>query len=395
MRQSLLFFLCLSVVGFATTFEEVDQYMQETNQIKIQKLNIEIKKEEKKLIEQQKSPTLDYAYGSSLTKEDSSSGMIQEKYYKSSSSLSFSYNLFDQKLNQEISLAKKDIELQQKEKDVLLKELRLSALNLYAQILILEKELLQNQRIYRLYKQIALNNKKLFESGEKGKIELLNSYIQASEIEELVQEIQKNLETKRADLDELTETSISYPLFPFVTASPLFASNLSELKLKDEEIKKKKEEFLYFEKTKFLPTVSLSGTYEYFTENESFTTSFANNQKEYQAGIYLKWNLYDGSKDKKQAQKANLELKKLYLEKDLLKAKLDKERNSLIEQLEFLNNDLVKKSKDAHKSLYDANELSKNDILTASVEEEKRSLKIYKREVQIKLEKKKLELGVY
>lgn len=317
-------------------------------------------------------------------------------YYQNKNTINMSYFIFNNENLFENELLKKEIEFEQEKINYISKENIKTALEIYSKILILQKKESVLNKEKDIYKEILLNKKELYSVGETNKLNMIDSTMEFIEIEKQLDTLKKELLQEKNNLNELVNSEIQYPLIDFTNSSSE-KDNLSELNLKLKEIEKKKTELEFLEYADIYPVIKLDSTYNLYTKDEKYNDSFSGTNNLYQVGISLQWELFSGFSSSYKKNKANLELKKLVLEKENTENKINNIKKDLENLIE--NNDkYIKENENKlsfNREMNKEKQISKDELLLSEINFLNKNLTIYQIEVEKSLQLKKLELGAY
>lgn len=298
------------------------------------------------------------------------------------------------KFNEKI--LKEDIKYEEEKELLVLKEDLEKGLEIYTKILILQNKIYLLEKEKNIYKEIFKNKKELFSNGETNKNNVIEFSLKFMETEEELELTKIELEKEKNNLNELTNHNIEYPLLE-LKINYIEKENETELNLKNNEIEKKKIELEYLENSYFLPVIKLDSNYNVYSRNEKYTESFKETDNLYQAGITIQWDIFSGYSDSYKKNKVKLEIEKLKLEKENTENKLSKIKKELknnIKQNELLELENKDKYKNTN-NLFNANQLSKDEVLLEEIEFLEKNKRIYELKMSQLLKIKKLELGAY
>jgi outer membrane protein TolC len=262
------------------------------------------------------------------------------KSARSSVGASFDYTLYDFDQYQELDILKQNIKIKELEHNENIIELKKEVVRDYFDVLLSSRKIEIKEQIKDIQQNIYNTNKRLYRAHMISKVELQNSVIKLSQVQNELLNLEVDYEDKLSDLSRVTTMKISsYDKFQLPSTTTYYQkltfdnSNISKLyehKIRQKHIEISKESGVY------LPTVSLSGEYQNFvTSNDSMRYSIDSmKDKSYTTSATIKWVLFEGFEADKNRKRLELELKALELEKQIAQ---DKFNNSLSKRVHNYN----------------------------------------------------------
>lgn len=366
----------------------LNEAVQKSYQLHSSQLNTEISKTGIKNARSDYFPTLGAFATSERYNDMSNQGsqvtavgndvLLNRSYYQNMAGAGISYNLFDFGIRRK-KLDMSKLDKTQKEmvykKD--LRDLKLDAIDLYAQALSMYKELNTKKDIYCVENELHEINKKLKTAGEISEVDVLDEEIKVAELKTQIDELKSNLAKKMIEVsfytqkpynvDELVLNDLPEDFGGFVSYQEGSPINLSvqknayppsdsfEYQIYDIEIEKKIKEYEAQKKANY-PKLRFDTRYSlYGSDGGSLLTSYGDiSPRGVSVRVSTSFTLFDGMKNRSQIEKLKLEVEKIKVEKEKAIADLTKKyaqieqdsKNSLIQlennskTLELVNKNL-------------------------------------------------------
>ena len=335
--------------------------------------------------------------------------ILNNDYYQEMGSLIASYNLFDFGARKKtLDIAKAD----DKQKQILLfksqRDLKLDAVDIYAETLNLFKKQQISNKILSLQNELIEINERLKEAGELSEIELTDTKIETSETKTELDEIKNSLSKRLTEISyytgknyQLNETEIAD--FPKYDAEPektengaiklsaevitLRPENSLEAKSYDLEIEKKQKEYEIQKKVNF-PKIRFDTRYNlYGSDSSSFFDSFQDiSQRSFALRLSASFTLFDGFKNVNAVHKKRLEIEKTKAEKEKELAELKKKFDQI--QLDAQNAIIQEKNNQITLNLVNKNlEMTERLNVNGLIEKSK----VLRKRIELLEKKQKLE----
>ncbi len=343
--KKLLFYIFILLADLsATNFESLAKYTLE-NSLELKKLLLETKIIEKQLelVSSSFYPTIKLEANIQHSKKinDSSTApsniwndsLTQSSFSQSSLSIAFSYDLFrfggsyyELKSKQAELIARNYEECEE------IKKLLLRLLDIYSQARISQLEKKYSEKINNLYIKIYDYSQRLNKSGLLSKT-IENNY--AKNIADNLVNIQKINENLQKYIEELASIS-TISKSKFKSLEPLFIEHKMNYVNKFEQtqtykklinIITQKEADLKLASTKYFPTISLYGKYDFYGQDKHhFKDSIKDiGRNSYRIGVGFSWILFDGFKTSSLNDVSSLELQIAQLDLKNAKEKFEKD----------------------------------------------------------------------
>lgn len=346
----LCFFSILPVKGEELNFNDfLATALNNSYQVRVSKINTQIAKKGIKEARAGYFPTLsafatterynDLTNGQSQMTAVGSDIFLNRSYYQDMAAIGLSYNLFD------FGIRKKQLEIakaEDKQKEIVLqkdtKDLKLDAVEIYAQALSLYKQAKIKKDVLSLQKELYEINKKLRTAGDVSEIDLVDSEIKVAELKSELDEINNNLAKKLTEVSYYTQktydmNNLQLKDFPEDTSTiPVDASGLvklsaevntlipeqsPEVKAYELEIYKKKKEYEIQKKANF-PKLRFDTRYNlYGADPSNFFSGVGDiSQRSFSFRLSTSFVLFDGFKNINTIAKSKMEVEKLKIEKE-------------------------------------------------------------------------------
>ncbi len=214
---ALFLFVALPVCGEELSFNDfLSTALTNSYQLRISKINTQIAKKGVKETRAGYLPTVS-AFATTERYNDLTDGKSQltavgndiflnRSYYQDMAAVGLSYNVFD------FGVRKKQLEIAKaddKQKEIVLlkdtKDLKLEAVEIYAQALSLYKQAKIKSNMLKLEKELLDIQKRLRTAGEASEIDVVDSEIKVSELKSELDEINNNLAKKLTEVSYYTQ----------------------------------------------------------------------------------------------------------------------------------------------------------------------------------------------
>lgn len=288
------------------------------------------------------------------------------------------------------------------------KEMMLQLLESYSNLRALNLKLNEYAKIQKLYEELYLISKRMFESGMIAKT---NSIEYAQELADTITIISSLKEQKFefiSTLKQLSGININEndDLSPlennvYIKENVPFEDSTSAVRIRS--LIKQKEEEVKLAKTSFMPSFSLYGKYDmYGGDMESYNRAFDNYEKNgYRFGISFSWPIFDGFRSKNELEIKKLELLQARFSYQDAKDEYEKEQfliNSGIklqhEKLISIDNNVnsTKELIELSGRLYDSGESDKITLYLNQIDQYKILISSYEAKEMLMMNYKKQEI---
>lgn len=354
-------FFCLSVLpvnGETLDFNGfLSSALNNSYQLRVSKINTQIAQKGVKEAKAVYFPTIS-AFATTERYNDLTNGkspmtavgndiFLNRSYYQDMAAVGISYNVFDFGVRRkQLDIAKAD----NKQKEIVLqkdtKELKLDAVELYAQTLSLYKQAQVKKEVLGLQAELFEINKRLRKAGELSEVELVESEIRVAETQSELNEINNNLSKKLIEISFYTNQSYDaqsinlndFPKEPAETpveadgivrlsaeVNTLIPEKSPEVMAYELEIMKKKKEYEIQKKANF-PKVRFDTRYNlYGSDPNNFFSGVGDiSQRSFSFRLSTSFVLFDGFKNINTISKSKMEIEKLKIEKEKQIAELKK-----------------------------------------------------------------------
>ena len=284
--------------------------------------------------------------------------LLNRSYYQDMAAVGLSYNIFDFGVRRKkLDIAKAD----DKQKLIMLmkdtKDLKLDAVEIYADALGLYKQSVINGEKLALQNELININKRLRTAGELSEVDLVDSEIIASETKSDLDEVKNNLAKKLTEISYYTNenynikdielndfpkdvsgviTDTEEPVKLSATFTEYIPEESVEAKVYDLEIFKKQKEYEIQKKANF-PKIRFDTRYNFYgSDPHNFFYGLDDiSQRSVTIRLSTSFTLFDGLKNINTIAKKKLEVEKIKIEKAQQLAELKKKYEQI--QLECQN----------------------------------------------------------
>lgn len=394
----------------------LQQAMNNSFDIKMANLDIDISKAELKMAKADLYPTLytqvntEYNNGLGNTANINYVGnTVVSSYtqFRNLASIGMSYNLFDfGAINKKVLIAKKDVESKKVMVDLQVKDLKIKVLDLYTKTLQYSDEIKTKSEILKVYEEMFKAKERLFLAGTKDKISVMDEAVKIARTQDDIHNSKLELENTLHDLSAYTlqkynSKNLEVLDFEELNIQPniVLVNNFNSLnarvseqnqdlsfnpekslesKYYDFEIEKKKAEFEMYKRQR-LPSFKFYTNYlMYGQDPNQYWESFSSfKQASLAFGISGSFAFFDGFKNKASKEKASLEIKRLQLEKEKKLTEIRTAYEKSYASYEAYNEELgckkellgkVKEKLDALDRMNKNGLIERNDLLTAKAD---------------------------
>lgn len=436
----LLFFYPKTIAETLTYKTTLNQAINNSFDLKMSKLDIDISKAELKGARADLFPTIytqaNSEYNNGLGNQSNINyvgNTVVSSYtqYRNLASLGLQYNLFDfGAIGKKVLIAKKDVEQKKVALDIQLKDLKLKILDIYTKTLQYNEEIKTKSEILKVYEEMFQNKERLFQAGTSDKISVMDEAVKIARTQDDIENSKLELKNVLNDLSAYTmqkysadnlevldfeELNIENNIVPVGYFEPFKAKVIEdemdlsfkpefslEAKYYDFEIEKKKAELEMYKRQR-LPAFKFYTNYLlYGADPNNYFSSYSDfKQTSLAFGISGTFAFFDGFKNKASKEKAALEIKRLQLEKDKkltdLKTEYEKTFTSYQTYTEELTmkKDLLRKVSEKLEALNRMSQsglVGKNDLLTAKADLLNQEFELQKNIVDISSKIKEIEI---
>lgn len=347
----IIFSLLITNSAYSKTInweETLNQIKENSYELQISKIDIDISKTRIMNARSAYFPTLGvYAYNEynkSLDNENHQTTYIGneiiygDNIYQNAVSLGLNYNLWDFGIKGDnLKIAKNDNISKKAAYYKSLRDIELSAVELYAKALSQYKEILVKSEILDIQKELYSIKSRLNEAGQTDKIIAVSENIKVVDLENYIDKLKNEYSKTLKDLafysrqkysEEDTLDDFKIEDDNFIPVNNVLKAGVEqnellnlgqspEFKIYDAEIEKKKRELLIAQK-KNLPQFTFSTNYYlYGSDNSSYSHSYDNfGQRGLKFRITTYLPIFDGLKNKSERDKIKLEILRLEIEKE-------------------------------------------------------------------------------
>lgn len=436
-----ILFFCSKVAAETLTYKStLNRAINNSFDLKISNLDIDISKAELKAARADLFPTLytqansEYNNGLGNPSNISYAGnTVVSSYtqYRNLAMMGLQYNLFDfGAISKKVLIAKKDVEQKKIACDMQLKDLKLKILDIYTKTLQYNEEIKTKSEILKVYEEMFNNKERLFQAGTSDKISVMDEAVKIARTQDDIENSKLELKNTLNDLSAYTlqkysadnlevldfeELNIENNIVPIGYFEPFKAkvveneTDLSfnpefslEAKYYDFEIEKKKAELEMYKRQRFPSFKFYTNYLLYGADPNNYFSSYSEfKQTSLAFGISGSFAFFDGFKNKASKEKAALEIKRLQLEKEKklteLKTEYEKTYTSYQTYTEELTmkKDLLKKVAEKLEALNRMSQsglIGKNELLTAKADLLNQEFELQKNIVDISSKIKEIEI---
>lgn len=401
----IIFFSSKTLAETLTYRDTLNQAINNSFDLKISKLDIDISKAELKAARSDLYPMLNFQVNSEHNNDLSNS--TQYAYagnnvitpytlYRNMAYATVSYNLLDfGVVGKKILIAKKTLDQKVISEELQLKDLKLKILDLYTKTLLSNNEIKTKTEILKVYEEIFTAKERLFQAGTQDKISVMDEAVNIAKTQNDIEDSKLQLKTSLQDLAsytrqkydpkklevlDLDEMNIQTNIVPVNNVEPLKAKvadesldfsfnpeNSPEAKYYNFELEKKKAELDMYKKQRY-PAFKLYASYAMYGQDLNHYSAALRDitQRSVTVGVSGNLPVFDGFKNKASREKAAIEFQKLQLQKEkkLLELATEYEKtyasyDTYIQELSIKKN-LLNKVKEKLDSL---DRMSKNGII--------------------------------
>ncbi len=245
--------------------------------------------------------------------------------YQSLFGLTLSYNIFDFGVRRGyLDMAKEDANMKQLVQKGLLQELNLNATDLYCKILLTKKQIDLNEEILKLGEKNLEMKSRLYEAQEISKSELNMQIVENEKTSRSLFELKAMLSENLHYLsfltgDEYDMGNISVEDLPEPDFDPFSFNDYTQsiaYDIQNAAIAKKEQELKIVKRTNFPKLNLYSKYYLYDSHTSNYLKTLEIEPSNYAIGASLNMPVFDGLKNSADINKVELELARLYAERD-------------------------------------------------------------------------------
>ena len=406
----LWFFLCIAVFAKEISLEEIFRYASENAlSLKITKIDTAIEESNIKTAESDYYPKLNVVLNHEYTKSMDGTPLISESVggvtipnttgYQSSAVFQMNYDLYSFGATQKSVLAAK-LSAEEKREEQCLREQRLylQILEKYTEALKLLEEIKYKKEMLRTRKEIYHAKERLFRSGQFSKVDLGDEAITVLSLEREIKNAsllygQNILKLSELSFMPLSREDTLLPLEDIATdhTAPSFEFT-AEARTLRKKIEKKRAEIELHESRQY-PSIGMYGNYYlYSSDPKVFERSIKDvRSKSWNIGLTIRFNIFNGFKDRAIARRLSLELMKLREEYADAEHRFEyetEEKMTLLNELSALKREdeaLVKSGNEKKRMVKRLREHNKIDLITelnSRYEAMKHVLELQKRKIE-------------
>lgn len=352
-----IYMMFISCNLFGIEYEEIlISALSNSLTLQMKQTEIQIEQVNTNTIESKLYPTISVAYNNEYSQNlDSDTKNISvgttsvnsNINYKNSLAFSLSYEMYNFGATQkQIESAQKGIKIKELEKKVEIEKLQENLLSYYLKALYAVEEATHYKEIRSVNKMIFEYKNRLWQSGMLSQIEVANEAIKLIELENKIQEANRQYSTNLIELSKVSHinldvnTTILSPFRPRdeVVEHIKFENTYLGLLYKQKLAQKQDEKQAV--QLSDLPTISMNSNYYYYgSDQDSASTSFKEiKENSWNIGFNLRWLMFDGFKYKNELKKLQLEEQKIVQEFEFAKREYEYEIISGTNTLEQLTN---------------------------------------------------------
>lgn len=312
----------------------VAKALQNSLDVKIPALDIEISKATLKETESLYYPTLDARWNSEYLKDltggqlrvtpAGTAVLVENTLYQNALLLGATYNLYDFGVRgKKVFIAEKDIGIKRAVRDQAIRDVKLRVLSLYTDALLAFKELASNRELIQLQKSLSIVKERLNAAGQVSTVEVASEVLRLVKLIDATDTLKLRMKTALEDLSVYTGERYDAEraqLLQFETsvgdiAAGFDPEKLPEAKIYALEIRKKEAELEILQRQR-LPQIGLNSSYVlYGSDLNTFGNSLSDVRRtNFWVGLSATLPLFDGFKTSAQIEKVRLEIERLKME---------------------------------------------------------------------------------
>lgn len=297
------------------------------------RLNSEYVRDLTEGIEESVSPVGDSVFGS-VTK------------FQHSLSLQMNYTLIDfENRKHQVDMAKFDVSKKQIEHYKILKDTKLQFLQVYAQTVLLQHQLDEQNQLLPLYTELFQMIERLYTSGKVSKIDVADAAINVARVSGEMTDIEMQLSDLLNQLSLLTEIDLIQksdvlmvlPDAPVLEEQPDFFRT-PEYQMLTKELEKKRLEGILVQRS-ILPTVNLYSKFNMYGSNKyAFNEAiYEVKERDVSIGVSVSMPLFEGGVYKQQRHRVQLERRRLFIERVKKKKELEIAYKAILDESTYTN----------------------------------------------------------
>ncbi|MFH0728662.1 MAG: TolC family protein [Pseudomonadota bacterium] len=373
MAKVLVFFVVVlfpfkAGAGGRVTFDQVmDKVLHNSFDVKIAEKDIHISEASRKETVSLYYPTLKGKWNSEYIKDLTGGGgdltsvgnsvFGEPTSYRNSYSLNAEWLLYDFGARENrMTFAQKDIKARSAAHSQCIRDVRLEALRIYTELLLISRELEVRKTLLGFQRDLVSASQRLQQAGMLLKVDMVDDMLNTIKTLNAMEALKGDLKKALHELSVLTRErynseTIEIEGFPEIDTGPesFPVERAPEYRIYDLEIEKKQNELAVLKKD-WLPRLDFYSGYIWYGKDASVYAHSIENVKEqnYIVGIAATISFFSGFKTRGQIEKVNLEIEKLKLEKDKKIAELTTKYQTTGETLTTLAEEITSRKEMIH-----------------------------------------------
>ena len=357
MSRIIILLSCFAIVMYAgqISFDELQtSAIEHSSRIKLRNIDTSIETARLESVYSTLYPQLSLGYSGEYSKnlDNTASGSIQvgdtainsATQYRNSASLRLNYELyhFGTTLKQ-IEISKKEIAVKKLEQCNEAIKLNTELLDQYVKG---QKSSILSEyksRMLMLRKELYALKGRLYTAGKESRVSVGDEAIRIMDTEHEIEKANMDYSQSLITLTKLSHVSLNtketqlLPLAPTLQSNPVSFEQTPQSQQYQEKLTQKYAEISMNDRSQ-LPTISLySSYYLYGSDVASFTNAVnTTSPNSWNAGVSLRWSLFEGFKYNSESQRMKLELQRIREESDLAKREFDYETQTKQDHLKRL-----------------------------------------------------------
>lgn len=352
-----IFIVCVSSIVFAheISFDELKtSALEHSSRLKLRNIDTSIEIARLESVYSTLYPQLSLGYSGEYSKnlDNTASGSISvgdttinsTTLYKNSASLRLNYELyhFGTTLKQ-IEVSKKEIAVRKLEQCNEIIKLNTELLDQYVKGQKAFTTSDYKSRMLLLRKELYVLKQRLYTAGKESRISIGDEAIRIIDIEHEIEKANMDYSESLITLTKLSHVPLNpdktqlLPLTLTLQSNPVPFEQTPQSQQYQEKLTQKYAEISMNDRSQF-PTISLySSYYLYGSDVGSFTNAVdTTSPNSWNAGVSLRWSLFEGFKYNSESQRLKLELQRIREESDLAKREFDYETQTKLDHLNRL-----------------------------------------------------------
>lgn len=357
MSRIIILLSCFVIGMYANTisFNELQtSALENSHRLKLRNIDTSIETARLESVYSTLYPQLSLGYSGEYSKnlDNTQSGSIQvgdttinsATLYKNSASLRLNYELyhFGTTLKQ-IEMSKKEIAVKKLEQCNEVIKLDTELLYQYVKAQKASATSNYKSRMLLLRKELYILKQRLYIAGKESRVSVGDEAIRIIDTEHEIEKANMDYSESLIALSKLSHVALNandtqlLPLAPTVQSNPVLFKQTPQSQQYQEKLTQKYAEISMNERSQ-LPTISLYSSYHmYGSDVASFTNAVdTTSPNSWNAGVSLRWSLFEGFKYNSESQRLKLELQRIREESDLAKREFDYETRTKQDHLKRL-----------------------------------------------------------